>query len=1856
MYCCLLCNRKWATHELLSAGIRFYACSLSSRTFVYKGQFSPKQLWAYFLDLHDDDFECFLALVHARFSTNTFPNWDRAQPLRLLAHNGEINTLRGNVNSMAAREGNMHSSKFSDLSSLYPIVEPDSSDSGSVDNVLEFLVRAGSDRSLPEAMVTMVPEAGDLKGTKKFDKDGDGEKEEEELNLKEAFYKWSSLRIEPWDGPALFTFSDGRFVGAILDRNGLRPSRYVQTTDGLVVMASEVGVIDFISEDFLERGMEPDEQLITVPNGHDEPQAEGIGIGKINHLGRLRPGRMLLVDTEKGILIRDDEVKRLIYSRRDYCSIVKNEFFTLSSLLSSVGSSAPSTPEDSPTEASLDVICRSDGRLALFGYTSETIELLLKPMTDPNIHKEALGSMGNDAALACISEFQPLIYEYFKQVFAQVTNPPIDPFREKIVMSLAAPVGPEPNILEPSDSACRLWLDQPILSNSQTERIKSLSAAPSSQGWTSRVINCVFPINTSSPVAQNLQDALVRVCDEAKTAARDSVQLLILSDRLGGSGDKLNAPIPALLSLGAVHHSLIASRQRNRVALIVETGEAREIHHLALLLGYGADAINPYLVFETMCKVHALSPERVFLNYRSAVQTGLFKVMAKMGISTLQSYKGAQIFEAVGLADPVIDFCFKNTASRVGGSGFLELATEVLQRYALAYSLETDALILRNPGQFHWRAGGEMHVNEPQAVALLQEAAKNNSVEAYKSYVKWSREAVRKTTLRGQLQLIYSAQPISEEEVEDSVCDIMRRFCTGAMSFGSISIEAHEALARAMNQIGGKSNTGEGGENERRYRDPHIRSKIKQIASGRFGVTAAYLANADELQIKMAQGAKPGEGGELPGHKVTADIADVRKSVPGVGLISPPPHHDIYSIEDLAELIYDLKCCNPSARISVKLVSVVGVGVVAAGVAKGKAEHITISGHDGGTGASSWTGIKGAGIPWELGLSETHQVLVANDLRSRVTLQVDGQLRTAFDVITGAALGADEFAFSTAPLIVLGCTMMRKCHLNTCPVGVATQDPVLRARFTGQPEHVINYFYLLASEIRSEMAKLGIRRFNDLIGRTDLLKFSPVSEKAARLNLDAILCDANKLNLSIPSEKLAQEFNLHSRKDNLVIDRALAAGLLGPDVKDNVKLKLRLAIRNIDRCFATTVSYEIVKQFGENGLPDGSSLSLRLKGSAGQSLGAWICRGISIILEGEANDYVGKGLSGGKITLFPPKLLTDQEIEGHWFRSENNVICGNVCLYGATSGTAFIRGLAGERFAVRNSGATAVVEGVGDHGCEYMTGGKVVILGDTGRNFGAGMSGGIAWVYTFPPYNLIRDRADPDLRAQTDHLFSHSVPDASLVSRLQKRFSSCFARRANLETIQLYGLETGHLFDGCSNQFDPSQSGLDDNDEAELQLLIKAFQQATGSLVASKILEYWPVARRFFLKVYPRELQEVHRRAKQQQQQQQQEQQVNHAAEKPAAKTKAVDIEDTILDKTRGFLKYPRIKGYYRRADDRLNDWSEVYDIEKLRSNARLQATRCMDCGIPFCQSTTTGCPLGNIIPSFNDLVHKGRWREASLTLLQTNNFPEFTGRVCPAPCEGSCVLGINSDPVAIKSIEMSIAEHAFDHDIVGDTLKLKMAAKSGYAVAVIGAGPAGLAAAAQLALVGHSVTVFDRQPLPGGLLQYGIPNMKLDKGVIKRRIDLMKSVQGITFQQGVDVGSPDFPVERLEPFHAITLCVGATWPRDLNIPGRTANGIHFAMEYLGNERCGPRHARLSAKGKKVIVIGGGDTGCDCIGTALREGAESVIAFEILPQPPPGRAEDNPWPQWPKIFRVDYGHEEVKLRSGSDPRLYEISR
>jgi len=1235
-----------------------YVPSLSSRTLVFTGMLMAGQIEPFYSDLTDPAVESALALVHSRYSTNTFPTWDLAQPFRYLAHNGEINTLRGNRNYMRAREGTLRSELFGDdLRKLYPIMKEEASDSAQFDNVLEFLCLTG--RELPEAMLMMIPEAWENHA--EMDED------------RRAFYEYHSFLMEPWDGPASMAFTDGRKIGAVLDRNGLRPSRWIVTRDGLVVMASEVGVLEVAPERVLRKG-------------------------------RLQPGRIFFVDLEEGRIVEDEEIKARYVARRPYRAWVESQRVLLDAL----------PPVESPPEHRAEPSVRFALQQA-FGYTAEDLKLLIAPMVADG--KWAIGSMGNDEALACLSDRPRMLYHYFKQLFAQVTNPPMDSINEGTVMSLYSTLGAEKNLLEETEAHARmLRCSRPILTNEELERIRQIELP----GFAARTLGALFKV---AEEGDGLRGALERLCREAADAVRSGVDILILSDR--GVGPEL-APIPMLLATGAVHHHLVREGLRTQCGIVCETAEARDVAQFALLIGYGAGAINPYLALETIEELVAdgsYVPEGVdaakgVKNYLKACDKGLLKTMAKMGISTLQSYRGAQIFEAVGLDRDLVERCFTGTASRVSGVGYDVIARESTLRHRRAFPNGALADPELDPGGlYQWRRRGERHTFNPDTVAKLQHAVRQQSYATFKEYSQAADgEAERLCTLRGLFRFRFAEQPVPLDEVEPAA-EIVKRFCTGAMSYGSISLDAHETLAIAMNRIGGKSNTGEGGEDPRRFQpDPNgdlRRSAIKQVASGRFGVTSWYLVNADELQIKIAQGAKPGEGGELPGHKVDETIARTRHSTPGVGLISPPPHHDIYSIEDLAQLIYDLKNANRRARVSVKLVSETGVGTIAAGVAKGKADGVLISGHDGGTGASPLASIKHAGVPWEIGLAETQQTLVLNDLRGRIRVQTDGGLKTGRDVVIAALLGADEFGFSTAPLVALGCILMRVCHLNTCPVGIATQNPELRKRFAGLPEHVVRFFFFVADEVRELMARLGFRSVDEMVGRVDRLTVDPAVQhwKAKGLDFSEIL---HKPDVPHAIRHCAvQDHGLARALDARLIEMAK------PALERGERVEFRLPIHNTDRTVGTMLGAELSRRYGEAGLPD-DTIAFQFTGSAGQSFGAFVPKGITLVVHGDTNDYCGKGLSGGKLVVRVP--------EGAGFDPAENIVTGNVVLYGATSGEAYFQGVAGERFCVRNSGAHAVVEGVGDHGCEYMTGGRVVVLGATGRNFGAGMSGGLAYV------------------------------------------------------------------------------------------------------------------------------------------------------------------------------------------------------------------------------------------------------------------------------------------------------------------------------------------------------------------------------------------------------------------------------------------------------------------------------------------------------------------------------------------------
>src|SRR3990170_548063 len=1299
----------------------FYFPSLSSRTLVYKGMLMATQLREYFPDLSDRRLISALCMYHSRFSTNTFPSWRLAHPYRMISHNGEINTLRGNINWMRAREALLESPLFDDIQRILPIIDDKGSDTACFDNALELLVLAG--RPLPHAMVMLIPEAWDGHESMSAEK--------------KAFYEYHSCLMEPWDGPASIVFTDGRTIGATLDRNGLRPSRYYVTRDDLVIMASEVGVLP----------VEPDRVL---------------------YKGRLQPGKTFFISLEEGRIVDDSELKAKLATEHPYGEWLETNTRSFAGLPDT--EPAPTPQPDTLLEQQL-----------AFGYTVEDLKYILGPMAKQG--EEAVGSMGTDTPLAVLSDRPQPLYNYFKQLFAQVTNPPLDAIREELVTSVKTVIGTEGNLLDPEPESCRLLsLETPFLDNGQLAKLKALNE----DALRTTVLPMLFPAEKGPA---GLEPALDELCRKADEAIEKGATVLILSDR-GVNAN--NAPIPSLLAVAGLHHHLVRRKTRTRVGLVVESGDAREGHHFALLIGYGAGAVNPYLALDTLEPLSGnglandgIAYDKAVASYMKAVKKGVVKIMSKMGISTVQSYRGAQIFEAIGLSGSLVERCFTKTASRIEGIGLEEIAEEALVHHSRAYpAREGGRHGLDWGGQYQWRRDGEYHLFNPKTIFLLQQATRSGRCDLYKDYSRLVNEqSERMATLRGLFELRADRSPVPIEEVEP-VESLFRRFATGAMSFGSISAEAHETLAIAMNRIKGKSNSGEGGEDRRRYTlDPNgdsRRSATKQVASGRFGVTSEYLVNADELQIKMAQGAKPGEGGQLPGHKVSPWIAEVRHSTPGVGLISPPPHHDIYSIEDLAQLIHDLKNSNPRARINVKLVAEIGVGTVAAGVAKAKSDVVLISGHDGGTGASPLASIKHAGVPWELGLAETQQTLVLNKLRDRIRVEVDGQLKTGRDVVVAALLGADEFGFATAPLVVEGCVMMRKCHLNTCPVGVATQDPVLRRRFAGKPEHVVNYFFFVAEEVRELMAQLGVRQINELIGKTELLDMRRAIDqwKAQGLDLSAILY----------RPEVGPEIATHcvTTQDH-GLDKALDQELLKLCMKAlerGEKIDIEHDIHNTNRTVGTILGSELTRRYGFTGLPD-DTITIRFNGSAGQSFGAFVPSGMTLWLEGDSNDYLGKGLSGGRIVVYPPTGAT--------FVPEENILIGNVALYGATSGSLFARGVAGERFAVRNSGALAVIEGAGDHCCEYMTGGRVVVIGRTGRNFAAGMSGGIAFVY------------DPD---------------------------GDFHTRCNMQMVELEKLE------------EPEDLDL-------VRGLIERHVEYTDSSVGKRILAEWPSIAAKFVKVMP---------------------------------------------------------------------------------------------------------------------------------------------------------------------------------------------------------------------------------------------------------------------------------------------------------------------------------------------------------------------------------------------------------------------
>jgi glutamate synthase (NADPH/NADH) large chain len=1352
----LFVSRKVISHRVGRLGlkdpVKFYIPSMSCRTIVFKGMFLSHQLAAYYEDLNDARMTSALALVHQRFSTNTFPSWELAHPFRMIAHNGEINTVRGNVNWMNARRQSMKSPVLGDdLKKLWPVIAENHSDTACFDNALEFLVAGGY--SLAHAAMLMIPEA--WAGNTLMDE------------KRKAFYEHYAALMEPWDGPAAVAFTDGRQIGATLDRNGLRPARYLVTDDDLVMGASEMGVLDIPEQNIVKKW-------------------------------RLQPGKMLLIDLEAGRIVDDEEIKNELANAKPYQEWLAKTRIQLESLPEEV---APLAPDHST------MLHRQQS----FGYTQEDLKFLMTPMAVSG--QEGTGSMGNDSPLAVLSNRAKPLYNYFRQLFAQVTNPPIDPIREEMVMSLTSIIGPRPNLLamDEGEPQLRLEVHQPILTNVDLEKIRHIDQYTDNRFRTMILSSCY----AADHGAGGMERAIESLCKRAEQAVRDRYNIIILSDR---AMDENHIAIPALLATSAVHHHLIRQGLRTDTGLVVETGSAREVHHFCCLAGFGAEAINPYLAFETLVDMKRqnmlpddLSDKEIEGRYIKAIGKGLFKVMSKMGISTYQSYCGAQIFEAVGLSSAFVDRYFTGTPTQIEGAGLAEIAEEAAHRHLDAFR---GVMIYKNAldvgGEYAWRSRGDEHTLSPENVAKLQHAVRTSSYSLYKEYAaSINNQAGKLKTLRGLFRF-KGGSPIPLEEVEPASA-IVKRFATGAMSFGSISHEAHSTLAIAMNRLGGKSNTGEGGEEPSRFNKlengDSMRSAIKQVASGRFGVTTEYLANSDQIQIKMAQGAKPGEGGQLPGHKVDKRIARVRHSTPGVGLISPPPHHDIYSIEDLAQLIFDLKNTNPRADISVKLVSEIGVGTVAAGVVKAHADHVVIAGHDGGTGASPLTSIKHAGTPWELGLAETQQTLVMNRLRGRTILQADGQMRTGRDVVIAALLGADEIAFGTIALVAEGCIMMRKCHLNTCPVGVATQDPELRKKFVGKPEDVVNFFMYVAEEAREIMAEMGFRTFNEMIGRADMLDTNDAIKhwKSQGLDLSPIFRQAEPNGTAVYHCE-AQDHGLEKLIDNKLIEQA------GPALENKTPVQIETLIRNVDRSFGTMLSGEVVKRYGHAGLAD-DTIAIKAKGTAGQSLGAWLARGISIDLAGEANDYVGKGLSGGRIAIYPPEESN--------IVAEENIIVGNTVLFGAIDGECYFRGIAGERFAVRNSGAVAVVEGVGDHGCEYMTGGTVVVLGQTGRNFAAGMSGGIA--YVLDADNSFESRCN---LAQVD-----LEPIASEADALEELDH----QGPDLETHGRVNIE----------------HALTQNNQTILRALISRHVHYTNSTIGRNILDNWEENLSKFVKVMP---------------------------------------------------------------------------------------------------------------------------------------------------------------------------------------------------------------------------------------------------------------------------------------------------------------------------------------------------------------------------------------------------------------------
>ena len=1545
-----------------------------------------------------------------------------------------------------------------------------------------------------------------------------------------AFYEYHSSLMEPWDGPASIAFTDGTVIGAILDRNGLRPSRYYVTKDDLVIMASEVGVLDIPPRtSCVKERLHP---------GPDLPRRYGAG----PHHRRRR---------DQGAARRGVPLRRVARS----------------------STSSPSKTCRMRRSCRRPIIrpcCAASRRSAT---RRKTCRCSSRTWRGPA--KSRSGSMGTDTPLAALSERPRLLYDYFKQLFAQVTNPPLDAIREELVTSMESTIGPERNLLLPEPESCRqINVRYPIIDNDQLAKLRHIQDHGQFDGFRSVTLPMIYDPREGGAA---LERAMERLQAQASAAVRAGNTILILSDR--GVTEKC-APIPSLLATAGVHHHLVREGTRTRCALLLESGDAREVHHVALLIGYGAGAVNPYLAFETLDDmiaqgiVEGVTREKATLNYIKALNKGILKVMSKMGISTLQSYCGAQIFEAIGLEQAFVDRYFTWTASRIGGVGIDVIASEVKQRHERAFPTRLPAATdLESGGEYRWRRDGELHLFNPETVQKLQHATRTGQYSVYREFTEvvndQSRDA-RHAARPARLQVRAGAGAArggrarrSDPQALRDRRDVVRLDQPGSARDDR---HRHESPRRQV-------------EHRRRRRRSRAlsaatpngdsrRSAIKQVASARFGVTSEYLVNADDLQIKMAQGAKPGEGGQLPGHKVYPWIAKVRHSTPGVTLISPPPHHDIYSIEDLAQLIHDLKNANPAARVHVKLVAEVGVGTVAAGVSKAHADVVLISGHDGGTGASPLTSIKHAGIPWELGLAETQQVLLLNRLRDRIVVQVDGQLKTGRDVVIAALLGAEEFGFATAALVVSGCIMMRVCHLNTCPVGIATQDPELRKKFNGKPEFVENYFRFVAEDVRELMARLGFRTMNEMIGRADRLESKPARrplEGERRRPLADPLPAGSAGRHVAPRRVRTQDHGLERALDVELIARAVAR-TRGAESRSTS----HMPIRNVNRTVGTMLGYEITRRYGGAGLPD-DTIRIHFTGSAGQSFGAFVPRGVTMRLEGDSNDYCGKGLSGGKIAVYPPRAAT--------FAAEENVIIGNVALYGATSGEAYVRGIAGERFAVRNSGALAVVEGVGDHACEYMTGGP-----------------------------RARPRPDrPQLRRGHERR-----------RRLCLRPGDNFRSRCNREMVELESLAESTTIRRSSR----------------CSAMLRNHVRFTGSTVAAGLLADWDAVQGTVRQGDPARLQagDAGRGARARG--------IARAGVQRARRSRRQWVRPPGSSRSSGRSRRPARSGARPGLAGSVS--------ARARAKMRDQGARCMDCGIPFCHQ---GCPLGNVIPDWNDLVYHQRWQAASDRLHATNNFPEWTGRLCPAPCEGSCVLGINDDPVTIKSIELSIVEHAFEH---GWIQARPPALRTGKRVAVVGSGPAGLAAADELNKAGHHVTVFERADRIGGLLRYGIPEFKLEKRFIDRRLALM-SEEGVEFRTGVEIGI-DLPVAGLRrQFDAIVLCCGTPGRAICQIPGRELAGVHFAVEYLTqqNRRLAGDHVApadvISAEGKRVVIIGGGDTGADCLGTVHRQGALSVHQFELLERPPDVRHADNPWPQWPNVFRTSPAHEE------GGERVYAVS-